>query len=273
MVCYPSFVHSYGSSGQSYPQINFGSFYGYSSVMSILPDTQSLGYYTYVSPNISESVLTNGSSSPITNPNGTHGTPGVNPDDWDFTVDLDSVRPELWEFEMTEYPDFSEIFEIEVVDIWQIPENFVAYLLAITTWTTENLANFCSKYAEPVYKVFLVGSETFELLPDWFTFLIILSIVILLGLKILQYSVSSMDILSDSVESTVHYGAVSGNRMAVNRDKASRQAERERYRQQRANYQRAQAEWNKEARAYREKRMEVYKAQLDYYKNKKGGGK
>jgi len=189
LKCYPYFLLCADADGYYF---NLNKIYGNRCSFSIFRPN-SLGFYVYVSPDLMPS-LEDGSLGGGFIDGGTH-TPGSKSEDWDFEPDWDSVYSGMLQLELPDYPDTEAIFDIEIADIWELPERIVQYIVLVVQWFADAFEVFISTYAQPVSKVFHLMGMVFEKIPPFFRFIFIYTIVIILAMKILQYSTCSVGIV------------------------------------------------------------------------------
>ena len=189
LKCYPYFLLCADADGYYF---NLNMLHGNKCSFSIFRPN-SLGFYVYVSPDLRPS-LEDGSLGGGFIDGGTH-TPGSKPEDWDFEPDWKNVYTGMLQLELPEYPDTQAIFDIEIADIWELPERIVQYIVLVVKWFADAFEVFISTYAQPVSKVFHLMGMVFEKIPPFFRFIFIYTIVIILAMKILQYSTCSVGIV------------------------------------------------------------------------------
>ena len=169
--------------------------FGVNCVSSVFPLSAAIvGFYYYISPENMPDII-GGSDSFVDFPDGPTHTPGSKPDDWNFTPDWDNLYTGMLQLELPEYPDLSSIFDIELADFWQLPEKIVEYIVAVVQWFSEAFNIFISTYAEPVSKIFALMGMVFERIPGFLRFIFIYSVVMILAMKILQYSTCSVGVV------------------------------------------------------------------------------
>ena len=210
--CYPTFFHIYvkGPISNQKPYFYLYTFYGQSTTFSVFPGTSgSLGFYTYVSPDIFEIVIGEGGSDIGSGSNGSGGSgPDIWFDDSSFFTELN--QSEVFDLGLPPYPDASGIFDVDISDIWLIPERIVEYLIVVIDWVATSFEIFIDKVGGPIEKFFLIMRVIFEKMPEVLRFAFILVIFTLLGLRLLQYSSTSINMVSGTVSSS--YSRISRNK-------------------------------------------------------------
>lgn len=210
--CYPYFFHwkTTGSISNAKPNFHLEYFYGQSTTFSIFPnESGSLGFYTYVSPDIFEIVIGEGGSDIGSGSNGSGGSgPDIWFDDSSFFTELN--QSEVFDLGLPPYPDASGIFDVDISDIWLIPERIVEYLIVVIDWVATSFEIFIDKVGGPIEKFFLIMRVIFEKMPEVLRFAFILVIFTLLGLRLLQYSSTSINMVSGTVSSS--YSRISRNK-------------------------------------------------------------
>lgn len=206
-----------GEEYKVYPYLNYNmginyfrlNMYGNNAVLSLFPSSSgSLGFYSYVSPNIVDEVLGKGNTGES---GGDIGGGSTGPDiffDGDFFTELNNS--EVFDLDLPPYPDASGIFDIDIADIWLIPERIVEYLILVIDWVATSFEIFIDKVGGPIEKFFLIMRVIFEKMPEVLRFAFILVIFTLLGLRLLQYSSTSMNMVSGTVSSS--YSRISRNK-------------------------------------------------------------
>lgn len=206
-----------GEEYKVYPYLNYNmgvnyfrlNMYGNNAVLSLFPSSSgSLGFYSYVSPNIVDEVLGKGNTGES---GGDIGGGPTGPDiffDGDFFTELNNS--EVFDLDLPPYPDASGIFDIDIADIWLIPERIVEYLILVIDWISSSFEIFINKVGGPIEKFFLIMKIIFENMPDIFRIGFILLIFTLLGLRLLQYGSSSINMVSGTVSSS--YSRISRNK-------------------------------------------------------------
>ena len=184
--------------------------FGVNCVSSVFPLSAAIvGFYYYISPENMPNIIGNSSSSTDV-PSGPTHTPGSNPDEWDFEPDWDNLYTGMLQLELPEYPDTSAIFDIELGDFWQLPERIVEYIILTVQWFAEAFDIFISTYAQPLSKIFSLMGMVFERMPGFLRFIFIYSVVMILAMKILQYStysVGAVGSIKTNYESSIRQSA------------------------------------------------------------------
>lgn len=157
--------------------------------------SNNLGFYTYISPDIKDYILNEGGGIG----DGSGSTPGTDDGSWEFTVEYDKLTN--IKQGMPEPPDdFIGIFDIDISDFWKIPENLLLYFSKLIEYFTSLIGWFFTTYGGPISKMFMVVGVVFNGQPDIFNAILIISLILFLMMKLLQYSTITMDSLASYSE-------------------------------------------------------------------------
>jgi len=152
---YPYLRYNMGNSASGISLLNW---FGNNTTFSIFPDnSNTLGFYTYVSPNISDEVLNNGNSGEVGGNifDNIGGGGSLGPDiffDGEFFTELNNS--EVFDLDLPPYPDASGIFNVDFSDIWLIPERIIEYLILVIDWISTSFEIFVDKIGGPIYNRF-----------------------------------------------------------------------------------------------------------------------
>ena len=187
---YPHLMLSYSMYGYAF---NLGGICGNKMSFSIFRSTtNNLGFYTYVSPDLKDYVLNEGGGISGSTPG---NTPGTDDGSWEFTIEYDKLTN--IKQGLPEPPDsFIGIFDVDISDFWKIPENLLIYFSGLIEYFVDLIEWFFSTYGGPLSKFFMVVGIVFNNQPDLFKAVFIISLILFLMMKLLQYSTITMDSLS-----------------------------------------------------------------------------
>lgn len=185
-----------------YPYITFAQvFYGYAfplsfvhgnrAAFSLFRDSNNMGFYTYVSPDINENVLIGGNSgNPLLPPSG-GGSGGSDDDFWKDTDKLQVDYDGILKMELPDAPTF-DIDRVDFSNILELPDTFIIFLIDCIDWFTLAFDEFINTYMSPVSIFFKMIALIFAYIPDFLKFLFLFVILSSLMLKVLQYSTASV---------------------------------------------------------------------------------
>ena len=185
---------------------------GYDSTFSIFPDKAgTLGFYTFISPNISGEILGGNSGVP-----GGSITPGGSSDfDPFWNVSFEKEYDGILGMELPEAPDFSYLLDIDFTEIWLLPEKVVQCFIDVLQWITDSFNIFIETYGGPIQKIFILCGLVLDYFPNGFKFLFILSLTCILCMKMLQFvEISAFQF--NSLSSRLEHSRGSNRDMSIN---------------------------------------------------------
>lgn len=171
--------------------------YGNDMVFSIFPDnSDTLGFYTYVSPSIMEEVLDKGNSGEVGGNIFDNIGGGGFPSDtdwekmWDFTIDYDSFESDAFKgYERAPYPDMP-FATLEDINLFTLPDDVITYMVQCIQWFGDELTRFTEYVGGPVAKVTTIMKMMFENAPDFLGTLFLLFFFFFAIMKIMQFDTS-----------------------------------------------------------------------------------
>ena len=244
-----------GEEYKVYPYLNYSmgisqfrlNMYGNSVAFSIFPSNSgSLGFYTYVSPNISDEVLNNGNSGEVggnifDNIGGGGGFPSDTDWEkmWEFTIDYDSFESDAFKgYERSPYPDlpFATLGDI---NLFTLPDDILTNMTQCIQWFGDELTRFTEYVGGPVAKVTTMMKMMFENAPDFLGTLFLLFFFFFVIMKIMQFDTGYL-LAQSSSDLNSHINAQNREiqkrteKQAKINEKQAREQAREQARQQKA---------------------------------------
>ena len=187
---YPCYYHSSNKT-----TIYLNCIYGNSVTLSMFPkNANTLGFYTYVSPNIVSEVLDKGNTGTVggnifDNIGGGGGFPSDTDWEkmWEFTIDYDSFESDAFKgYERSPYPDLP-FTTLEGINLFTLPDDCATYMVQCVQWFGDELVSFTEYVGGPVAKVAAMMKMMFENAPDFLGTMFLLFFFFLVVMKIMQF--------------------------------------------------------------------------------------